>query len=182
MTEKIARRGIKTPSSYEPDILEKISVEQVMEKNGIVFSDDNTIREITDWLQKEPEYNSNYYIISNAAGEYKGILSASNLFSKHHKPETLIGTLVKRKNISIDDTSILRTAVEMMASENIDVLPVLSNESTDIVGILTYHNIISSYKSGIEEHTKKFPHISMKRKGLKILIQGQKIINSWKAK
>jgi H+/Cl- antiporter ClcA len=30
MTEKIARRGIKTPHSYEPDILEKYTVEQIL--------------------------------------------------------------------------------------------------------------------------------------------------------
>src|SRR6476660_3578573 len=48
MTEKIARRGVKTPESYEPDILEKVTVEQVMEKNGFIISADNTIRQVMD--------------------------------------------------------------------------------------------------------------------------------------
>lgn len=182
MTEKIARRGIKTPDLYEPDILEKVTVEQVMEKDGITISDDNSIEEITDWLQKEPAYYSNYFVLSNISGEYKGIISASNLFSKHHNASTLIGTLVKRKQISINMDSSLRTAVELMAKENIDVLPVLSKENDRIIGILSYQNIIAGYKEGIEDHQKKAPHISLKRKRLKIFIHGQKIISSWKTK
>jgi hypothetical protein len=68
MTEKIARRGVKTPHSYEPDLLEKITVEQVIEENGPGVSEDNTISEVSDWLQKEPENNSSYFIISSNEG------------------------------------------------------------------------------------------------------------------
>jgi CIC family chloride channel protein len=182
MTEKIARRGVKTPESYEPDILEKITIGQVMEKNGLILSEDNTIHEITDWLNKEPDYNSNYFIISNNDGEYRGILSASNLFSKHHRPDTQIGSLIKRKHISIGINSSLKKAVEMMAKENIDVLPVVSKENDNVTGILSYQNIIACYKQGMDDHIKKKPVISLKRRGLKILVRGQKVINYLKPK
>ena len=69
-----------------------------------------------------------------------------------------------------------------MAQENVDVLPVLSKDNDHIIGIVSYKNIISSYKHGIEEHTKKHPDISMKRRGLKILLRGQKMISSFKTK
>lgn len=180
MTEKISRRGVKTPDSYEPDLLETITVEQVMEKNGLIISEDNSISEVMAFLQKEPDYSSNYFIITNAAGEYRGILSASNLYSSHHKSDTKIGTLIKRRHISIGIDNSLRTGVEMMAKENIDVLPVLSEK--DVVGILSYKNIIASYKPGADDNTKKNPHISLKRTGMKILIQGQKLISLFKAK
>jgi CIC family chloride channel protein len=44
MTEKITRRSIKTPDFYEPDILEKILVREVIKENGLVISEDNSIR------------------------------------------------------------------------------------------------------------------------------------------
>ncbi len=182
MTEKIARRGVKTPDSYEPDVLETITVEQVMENNGIAISGDNSISEVLDWLHKEPEYNSNYFIVTNENGEYIGIVSSSNLFNKIHNPNAQVGSLIKRKNISVNVGNSLRTAVELMAKENIDVLPVLSHENNDVLGILSYQNIITSYKQGIEDHTKKHPDISLKRRGLKILIRGQQLISNWKAK
>ncbi|HEY5407569.1 MAG TPA: chloride channel protein [Ginsengibacter sp.] len=180
MTEKISRRGVKTPDSYEPDILEKVTVGQVMEKNGLVISEDNSISEVLSWLNKEPEYNRNYFIVSNESSEYKGILSSSNLFNKIHKADTAIGLLIKRKNISVYINSSLRAAVELMAKENIDVLPVLSQENNNVIGTLSYQNIIASYRQGIDEHIKKSPDISLKRRGLKILVRGQKIITHWK--
>lgn len=182
MTEKIARRGIKTPDHYEPDILEKITVAQVMEGSGMIFSEDNTISEMTNWLQQEPDYHRNYFIISNDKAEYKGVLSASSLFSKHHDPKTIIGTLIKRKHISVGIDDSLRKAVELMAKENMDVLPVLSRDNGTVIGILSYQHILSGYKHKIEEHTQKHPHISMKRTGLKILIHGQKLFSYRRSK
>lgn len=176
MTEKITRRGVKTPDSYEPDILETVSVADVMQEDGLVINDKNTIQEVRDWLDKESDYKSNYFIIINAKNEFKGIISSSNLFSNHHQPDILIGDLIKRNNVSIRMETSLRTAVELMASENIDLLPVISKENT-IIGILSYKNIISAYKSDIDNFVKKQPSISLKRNGLKILVRGNQLIN-----
>lgn len=182
MTEKIARRGVKTPESYEPDILKSIRIGEVMENNGLILSEDNNIKEVIGWLEKEPEYSSNYFIVSNSAGEYRGVLSSSNLFSKQHHADTAIGKLISRKQISLNIESNLRKAVEIMAQEDIDVLPVLSKENNHVIGILSYQHIISSYKQSIDDHTKKNPHISLKRRSLKILVHGQKVMNSFKSK
>ncbi|HEV2832264.1 MAG TPA: chloride channel protein, partial [Hanamia sp.] len=177
MTEKITRRGVKTPDSYEPDILEAISVQQVFNENGLVLSEDNTIGEVRDWLEKETDYHSNYFIIVSNDNEYKGIISSSSLFSNHHQPEKVIGELIKRNSASIGNDNSLRTAVELMARENIDMLPVVSKEN-NIVGILSYKDIISAYKKDIENNVKKRPMISLRRNGLKILMRGQKLIDA----
>jgi chloride channel protein, CIC family len=176
MTEKITRRGVKTPDSYEPDILETINVKQVMTENGLMLSEDNTIGEVRDWLEKETDYNSNYFIIVSNNDEFRGIISSSNLFSNHHQPDRLVGSLIKRNNVSIRVDNSLRSAVELMAKENIDILPVISNENT-IIGILSYKDIISAYKSDIDNYVKKRPSISLRRNGLKILVRGNKLIN-----
>jgi len=82
--------------------------------------------------------------------------------------------------LDLNDT--LLTAVEIMAKENIDVLPVVSKENTKIIGILSYRDIIATYKYGIDEHEKKQPHISLKRNGIKILLRGQKLVSDMKRK
>jgi len=175
MTEKITRRGVKTPDSYEPDILETISVKQVVNENGLVLSEDNTIGEVREWLEKETDYNSNYFIIVSVDNEFRGIISSSNLFSNHHQPDKMIGELIKRNSVSIGIDNSLRTAVEMMARENIDILPVVSNEN-NIIGILSYKDIISAYRQDMDAHVKKRPMISLKRNGLKMLVHGHKLI------
>jgi chloride channel protein, CIC family len=175
MTEKIARRGVKTPHSYEPDVLEKVKVEQVIKENGLVLSEDNNIGEVREWLEKEKDFSSNFFIIVSNDNSFRGIISSSNLFSNHHAPATLIGTLIKRKNISIAQQQTLRTAVEIMARENLDVLPVVSKDN-NIVGVLSYRDIIAAYSQNMEESSKTRAHISLKRHGLKMLLHGQKLI------
>jgi len=179
MTEKIARRGINTPNSYEPDILEKLTVEQILTDNGIIISEENKIKEVREWLDLEPDYKLNYFIISSNQGEYRGILSASNLYSNIHTPENLVGSLIKRNKIYISLNDSLKTAVETMAKENIDVLPVVSNDDGTIIGILSYRDIIDTYKYSLEEHEKKNPAISLKRKGLKIMLRGKQMVSAF---
>ncbi len=98
MTEKISRRGIKTPDSFEADILDTISTSEVMQTNGLILSEDTTIGEVLDWLDKEPDFKNNYFIVSNRQGEYKGIVSSSSLYNKIHKEQIhLSEALIKRK-------------------------------------------------------------------------------------
>ena len=68
-----------------------------------------------------------------------------------------------------------------MAKENINVLPVVSKEN-NIIGVISYKDIIATYKKGMEEHEKKHPSISLKRNSLKILIRGQKIMTAVREK
>ena len=182
MTEKIARRGVKTPHSFESDMLERITVEQVINDNGIVISEENSIKEVREWLNKEQNMESNYFIVSNNAGEYKGVLSSLSLLIDNYNPDEKIVTLLKEHHVSIQLNDTLRNAAETMAKENIDVLPVISGKNKNIVGLVSYHDILATYKYGIDEHEMKRPHISLKRNGLKILLQGQKLIELTKRK
>ncbi|MEO6948105.1 MAG: chloride channel protein, partial [Ginsengibacter sp.] len=179
MTEKITRRGVKTPDSFEPDILDSISVSQVVNENGVVFSEDNTIEEVRNWLDIEKEYHSNYFIITNNENEFRGIISSSSLFSNHHLPQKKVGELIKRNSVSVRNDSSLRFAVELMAKENIDMLPVVSKENS-IIGILSYKDIISAYKKDMDNNLKKRPSISLKRNGMKMLVRGQKLIHTFR--
>ncbi|MCO6460493.1 MAG: chloride channel protein [Saprospiraceae bacterium] len=179
MTEKIARRGVKTPDIYEPDILSKLSVEQMITGEGTIISENNSIGEVREWLRNNQDDElSNYFIISDDQGEYRGILSYSNLHNAHHNEDEPVGTLIKRNNVFISMKDTLLTAVETMARENVDVLPVISSENSSIIGIISYKDIIASYRIRYNEHEKKQTQISLKRNGLKILLRGQKIVTT----
>lgn len=182
MTERIARRGVNTPSTYEPDSLEKITVSQVLTEDGIIISEDNSLHEVKEWLSQQADYKSNFYVISDETGNYKGIISSSSLFANHQDQEIAVGSLVKRVAISINLEDNLRLAAETMAKENVDVLPVLSTDKQTVVGVLSYHDILASYKMGMAEHDKHQPNISLKRKGMKILIRGQKLVSTIRRK
>lgn len=173
MTEKIARRGVKTPESYEPDLLDKLIVKQVAGENGFIISSDNTIGEVREWLEAEKELSHNYYVIADTNANFKGILSSSNLFSRHHDASKTVDTLIKRLPVSVSDNDTLRNAIDKMAKENVDVLPVVSSETSELIGILSYKDILSAYKFPFDEHESRGTHISIKRRALKVLSHGK---------
>ena len=182
MTEKIARRGVRTPHSYEPDILDKLTVQQFAEEEGMVLSANATVQEVRDWLRRNKSEHRNYFIVVNDDASFKGIVSASNLFSLHHPTDLKIGSLIKRKPFAVVASDSLKAAVEMMAKENLDLLPVVAPTSSKVTGILSYQNILSAYKHGMAEQEERVIPISLKRRTLKILLHGRKKLSSLKEK
>lgn len=180
MTEKIARRGVQTPTSYEPDILDKTLVEELPLDDVIILNDAMNVGEVRTWLKQEADAIASYFIVSDLDGTYKGLISYSSLFNMQHNNDLIIGDLVKRKNIFIQPSANLKTAVETMSKEDVDILPVI--EEDHIIGILTYQNILSIYKRSVFEKENKQVQISLSRQRLKMLVRGQKIISILKSK
>lgn len=180
MTEKIARRGIKTPDSYEPDILEKISVAEVMEEGGLILDVDNTIGDINEWLLQEPAYRSAFYILSSSDGEYLGMLSAAQLTNTLFPPSTELHELINEEPVAVPASASLREAVEVMATNNTDVVAVINN-SNKIAGMVNYRNVLRGYRLKSEDEEKGRPSISLKRRGLKLLVRGKKLKSMFEA-
>jgi H+/Cl- antiporter ClcA len=172
MTEKIARRGVKTPDIYQPDVLEKMTVQQVW-SGATIISGNTTIKEVRSWLQEQKEEQHNYYIVVNDEGAFKGIVSASNLFSMHHEVTQTTDTLIKRKPVVITPRNTLKTAVELMAMENVDVLPVVDLADNTVLGVLSYKDILAGYRLHAEEGQETIT-ISLRRRTLKMLVHGKK--------
>lgn len=180
MTEKIARRGVTTPQAYEPDLLEKTTVEQMETEAGMVVNSNLEIGEVRNWFKHESDMPSNYFIVSDEEGGYKGIVSTSNLYNAYHDVNEKIESIVKRNTVFIQPADTLRHAVEMMAKENLDLLPVVADNK--VIGILTYQHIITIYKKGIDDKEKRQAHISLQRRSLKMLLRGHQLVSVFKNK
>jgi len=180
MTEKISRRGIVTPHSYKPDILEKTKVTDIINEDNIIISDEMKVGEVRNWLEQETEMQANYFIVADDKGEYRGVLSLSTLFNSVHAEDTKVGELVKRRNIYLHPDDSLKFAVEMMTKENVDILPIISDK--EVKGILSFKHILSAYTNGIHENEKSQVHISINRQRLKILLKGQRLVSFMKNK
>ncbi|HEX2607247.1 MAG TPA: chloride channel protein [Flavisolibacter sp.] len=177
MTEKIARRGVVTPHSYEPDRLHTIKVKEVLKEDALVLSDEATLREVRTWLQKNRSYQQNFYVVANEEGQFKGVISSSSLYSLHHSEDQLLGQLIKRPPVALTAEDSLKTAVEIMARENLDVLPVRSEDRGQVLGVLTYRDILSVYRRLADEHQQNVT-ISLRRRTLKMLLHGRKRLAS----
>lgn len=177
MTEKIARRGIKTPDSYKPNILEKFAVEQVFENSPLLVNDKKSIAEIQEWARPHLTNDAiEYMIVVNDKEQYRGIVNVSELFGVNDsRRQQAVDTLVRQSFIvNVNDT--LLNAIEFMAGNDSDVLIVESKNA--VIGILTIKDILKIYRSEMIENLKGKPPISIKRKLLKIAVIGRTMVQS----
>jgi chloride channel protein, CIC family len=173
MTEKIARRGVNTPHVYEPDILNNFKVKHVLTNEAVVIGQNVTLAEIRVWLQKRKIQQQNFYVVADVEGTFKGIVSATHIFNLNHDANKNIEAFIEKKTFPIKAEENLKKAVEIMASENLDVLPVIGNNNNKITGVLSYKDIIAIYKRNLEEHQENRT-ISLKRRTLQVLLHGRK--------
>ncbi len=176
MTEKIARRGVFTPDSYEADQLGKLTVAHVLSDDGLVLNSDNLVKEVREWI-KINNVPANYFVTVNNAGEYIGTVSRPDIFKHGIAPETHLVELVKEGHVYVRETDSVRKAVELMAKQTTEVLPVISTGGGRVVGVLSYRDILSCYREQLEENEHAHIHISLKRQRIKMLIRGRKLIN-----
>ncbi|HVW16089.1 MAG TPA: chloride channel protein, partial [Mucilaginibacter sp.] len=175
MTEKIARRGVFTPDAYEPDLLQSITVAQVMNGGDVAIGLKTPIKDVNEWLVENKHYQD-YFITADEEGSYAGILKLSDLYTQPAGTAP-IASVITQTPIFLKNDDTLRTAVEEMAKHDAEALPVLSATGNKIVGLLTCQDILSAYKHHIEEHETANTQISFKRQRMKILARGRKLIH-----
>lgn len=162
MTEKIARRGIRTPDSYEPDLLEHTSINEVMET-------DVTIGDLTltshDLLEMSKSKSVKFFIVREEAGKAIGMVDIAQLKDSSLSVESIL----KPVPPTVSEESNLRSAVEKMAQSNVDVLLVTAISDGSIIGYITSRNIFSVYGKTGEDHVKMTPDLSLNRGFQKIL-------------
>lgn len=175
MTEKIARRGVATPVSFEPDVLSKLSLAEVMNKDAIILSAENLIREVKErLLTNKPGVND--FIVVDSQGTFMGTVKLADIYNNEQGNKLTIGNIINSPELVINSETTLRHAVELMAKHKVDLVPVISADHK-ITGTLSYKEIIAAYGSHIHDGDKTGLSISLKRQRLKILIKGRKILN-----
>jgi chloride channel protein, CIC family len=177
MTEKIARRGVKTPDSYEPDILDKLTVKELIKEDGLVLSSDNSISDVREWLKTNNLVTSHYFLMVDPQGIFKGVISLPDIYNIKSDANLPIETLIKQVPVSIPNNYTLREAVATMSRENVDVLPVVSGKDKNkLVGILSYKDILAAYRQHYNQNTSAMANLSFKRQSIKVLIRGHRLL------
>ncbi|MFD0749569.1 chloride channel protein [Mucilaginibacter calamicampi] len=171
MTEKIARRGVVTPDSYEPDLLVKISVGQVNNTAINILNPENKIANIRDMIRSGQIGAEEYFVVSDDNGNYVGIVGLHDINDHQNEPESILEDIIQHVNLYVRANDSLRKAVEIMSAENLKAIPVLADER--IVGLLSESDIIQAYKDERKENEQSTVHISLKRQKLKVMSRGK---------
>lgn len=176
MTEKIARRGIQTPDSYEPDIFSKLTVAQVIQEEAVIIREEDTIHEVRSFLENIKQ-SEDYFPVVTAEESFKGFVHAIDIFNHKLDPGSSIAAIVKEHPFSIKRSDTLSKALSVMSEHNIELLPVMSSgHEVFITGILSYKDIMDAYKYRMSEDEEAIANLSLKRQRLKALAKGRKLI------
>lgn len=179
MTEKIERRGIFTPHSYEPDILQKIAVADVYDRNCSVLGIDNTIKEAREWIKNNAaEISMGTFIVVHNDGSLAGIISRNDIFNKANGDDTPITALVKKHTPYIYESNRLSIAIDIMDKYETDMLPVTEHGTKKtVLGYISHKQIFAAYRLHRDQTEVVEQAISLKRQGIKIILRGRQLLD-----
>lgn len=178
MTEKIKRRGVHTPDAYQPDMLERINAEAVMEEDIEVLSAKNTVEEAREWLNESAQKGVESIIVVDENEDLLGTVKTGEIMQQQ-LPFSPIDQLIKKQNIYVYNDSPLSFAVDLMDRFNVDSLPVVDRTNKKkVAGILTHKNIFAAYRKRRHEEDIYKRAISLRRRGYKLIVKGKQLLKS----
>ncbi|MFI5453304.1 chloride channel protein [Pedobacter sp. UC225_61] len=175
MTEKIARRGIITPDSYEPDVLSKINVEQIIKKDEFVLNTKDTILQVLDRI-KDIHIKQNHFLVKDAKGSFDGVLNIQNLTAKKLDLQETIAGSVKRNLPFINNVDTLKRALEVLFLNKQEYAPVVSVITNEIIGLISQKDILAAYNQHLVKDKEVTANLSLTRQRKKVLVRGRQLI------
>jgi CIC family chloride channel protein len=157
MTEKLARRGMRIHQEYETDVLQQLTVGEVMDKNPVRIPDTMLLTDLADKIaQHDPDLIRRQGIsIVDAADRLVGIITRGDILWALENSTDPNQTVLDAGNDELITTypeEPLHDAVERMLRHNIGRLPVVSREkSQQLVGYLGRSGIFEARLRRLEE-------------------------------
>jgi CBS domain-containing protein len=179
MTEKIERRGVYAPISYEPDILQKITVKEIFVEEVNVLSADNTVKEAREWIKENSAEGGQLteFIVVDQKGNLAGNVKRSQIFDKQNDLVQLV-QLLPAHTPYIYEENRLSLAVDIMGKHGFDTLAVVSHgKNKKVEGVLSHKEILNAYYNRRNADETYKQSISLKRHGIKIILKGKQLLN-----
>lgn len=183
MTEKIARRGIVTPESYTPDVLQVTKVSEILETENDreetpLISSENTVADLKNWLANDGlSYECNtLLVVDYDTMLLTGTLDKKAIFRGDFSANMKVKDICSSTVLSVYPEHTLQMALQQMLKGDQDLLPVLDSGQKEMIGTIDYKDILSSHGKRLHSDTHRNIHISTKRKALKVMLQGKKLL------
>ncbi|HET8711764.1 MAG TPA: chloride channel protein, partial [Spongiibacteraceae bacterium] len=166
MTEKITRRGVRVPSDYSADYLDRIAVGDVCSRDVVALDATQSLSDVRRWMdagraaaqhQGFPVLDTNRRIV--------GVVTRRNLLDRYVSGDTCVGDLISRAPLAILETHSAREAADYMVAADIGRLIVVADdESARMVGIVTRGDLLSAHAQRLRESHHVSRHLSSRPK------------------
>ncbi|MCC6284067.1 MAG: chloride channel protein [Phycisphaerales bacterium] len=163
MTEKIARRGVRVPSDYEADFLDRLFVRDIALKELVTLRASQTVGEVRQWIASHaPGSTHQGFPVLDDAGILHSVVTRRNLLDPSTPPERPLGELAKRFPVVVYDDRTLRDAADHMVRHGIGRLPVIEQQTGKLVGIITRGDLLGAHRQRLAHDSDPQRHISLR--------------------
>lgn len=163
MTEKIARRGVRTPAEYEADLLDQVHVSEIMSTDVVTIAADDRLAAVQAWLSRGAGGAAHQgFPCVDRRGVVVGVLTRRDVLAATADPEAEVGALVRSlPRICYHDCTV-RQAVNHMVNHDIGRLPIVRRERpTELLGIVTRSDILSVFRRRAADREPQQPNLRL---------------------
>ncbi len=165
MTEKIVRRGVRVPSEYAVDHLERIHVGEACSREVVSLQATQALGEVRRWLQSgEAAASHQGYPVVDGQGAVLGVVTRRDLLDPSVGDDTRVAERLRRGVIAVREDHSLREAADHMVEAEVGRLVVLAREAPHrMIGILTRGDLLASHARRLREAHQTSRHIELGR-------------------
>ncbi|HEY4902704.1 MAG TPA: chloride channel protein [Candidatus Sulfotelmatobacter sp.] len=162
MTEKLARRGMQIHTDYETDVLQQVTVGEMMDRELPTISNDMSVGELAERIARRDPAVSKHegLLILSADGDLEGIITRSDIlraFEKDSAGKISVLDAGTRDVVVTHPDELLHDAAAKILRHNIGRLPVVERtQPARVVGYLGRQGIMAARLRRLdEEHVRE---------------------------
>lgn len=160
MTEKIIRRGVRVPSDYNADYLDRVTVGEVCSRDIVVLEESQRVEDVRKWLgEGSAEARHQGFPVCKSGHHVVGMVTHKDMLNAN--PRATIGELVQRVPLIVQENHSAREAADYMIETEVGRLIVVADEdSTTMVGIITRSDLMGAHTQRLKEARQVTRHLS----------------------
>ncbi|MBX3413319.1 MAG: chloride channel protein [Pirellulales bacterium] len=162
MTEKIARRGVRTPHEYLADPLDQILVRDVAVRQVVSLLVSDRVTDVLERMLVRADHLHPVYPVLDARGVLVGVVARRELLNPDYQGTSTVADLICRSPRFVYEDCSVRQAADHMLNHGVGRLPVVTRAAPHrLVGIVTRRDILSGYRRRLRETVHDRPTLPL---------------------
>lgn len=159
MTEKLARKGVRVPEDYEPDILHGMTVSSAMLRSPKTVQPDMTVSTLAERIiGGDPLWNSpRLFPIVDDGGVLLGVVGRADVLAAiHDAPESTVLDAGVENPITVHADDTLSDAADRMILHSVGRLPVVDRSSPPrLCGLLSRREVLQARQHRLDSEKRR---------------------------
>ncbi|NKZ37346.1 chloride channel protein [Oleiagrimonas citrea] len=153
MTEKIERRGVRVPSEYSDDYLDRFTTGEVCTREVVTLRVDQRLADVLQWfVSGDTRAHHEGFPVVDAQDHLVGVLTRRDLLAPKHDPEQRLARLICRPPAVVNKNHSLREAADHMVDCDASLLVVVeAGDPRRIVGVISRIDLLKAHSRRLYE-------------------------------